>query len=444
MSQNTNSSPSPSWNLELKRIIGVIAFVIIALLIWQFRGVLPLVFTAIVLAYLLNPVANFIQRRFFDGRMRGLAVVFTFLGFVLLLILAILFVVPALVEQIQAVISGIPNFLRTLQETILTQLQNQIDLTGTPLERFLPEPTTVAQLIGVQLNEGETLEVFDLLVSQVSNFDAVAIAQQLGSSITSLGGSAFSVLGGALSFTLNFIFLLTMTFYLMGDGTTLVNAIERGMPEGYQSDFRRLLRELGNVWNAYLRGQLVLALIMGSLMFLLASILGIPNAIFLGIFAGLMEFIPNVGPTLAMVPAAGVALFAESATIPGLSGFFLAISVVIGWTILQQIEAAVLVPRIVGDSLNLHPFVVMVAVLAGLSIGGIFAVLIAAPLVASLRLIAQYIYGKLFDRELFPVDRRTVEDQRRARRPILVRLADISAQRARNLLSDRSITKRNG
>jgi predicted PurR-regulated permease PerM len=155
-----------------------------------------------------------------------------------------------------------------------------------------------------------------------------------------------------------------------------------------------------------------------------------------------MEFIPNIGPATAMIPAASIALFSQSTTFPALSGWLFALVVVGVWTVLQQTEAAVLIPRIVGDSLNLHPFVVIVAVVGGVSVGGIFAVLIAAPVVASVRLIAQYIYGKLMDKDPFPADRKTVRMHQRERRPLLVRLGDYCARWVRDLMSSRAVTRR--
>lgn len=440
--QQPSPMSSPEWDSQVKRIIGVIAFVIAVYLIYQFRVIIPLVFTAIILAYLFHPLVGFFQKRFLRGRLRPVAILMTFTLVIAIIVVSLLFVIPALIEQIQSLITGAPAFLQATQQFILDILGEQIDLRGTPFERLLPEPVIIADLLGIDMGEDGVLEVFDVLESQLANFDVLAITRQAALSLTNLTGSAFNFLGGAVSMGLNIIFLLTMTFNLMNDGENMIHAIERAVPDGYQQDARRMLRELGYVWNSYLRGQVILSLIMGVAMYLVATILGIPNAVFLGIFAGLMEFIPNIGPAMAMVPAASIALFTTSTTIPALSGFAFALTVVLVWTVLQQTEAAVLIPRIVGDSLNLHPFVVIVAILGGISVGGIFAVLIAAPVVASVRLIAQYVYGKLTGRATFPLERKSVKQAQRERRPLLVRLGDYSARWVRQLLSSRAVTKR--
>ncbi len=446
MEQPSSSAPqasqppqSPRWSDNTKRIVGIIAFVFVALLLFQFRSVITLVFSAVVIAYLFHPIADFFQERLLRGRLRVVAVLLTFLLMISLVVLALLFVLPTVIVQMQSLISNTPEFLESAQDWILDRLDDEIDFTGTPLERFFGEPLLVADIVGIEPSNIDVENMFDAADLQIATFDTVETLRQF---VATISGSAFSFVGGALSTGLNLIFLLTMIFYLLTDGKNMINAVVGAVPEGYQNDMRRMLRELGHVWNSYLRGQVTLSLIMGFAMYFMARILGIPNAIFLGIFAGLMEFIPNIGPATAMIPAAAIALFSESNTIPGLQGVFFALVVIGVWTILQQTEAAVLIPRIVGDSLNLHPFIVIVAVVSGVSVGGIFAVLIAAPVVASLRLVAQYVYGKLSDKEPFPVNRKTVSEHQRERRPVLVRLGDYCATRVRNLMSSKAVTRR--
>lgn len=163
-----------------------------------------------------------------------------------------------------------------------------------------------------------------------------------------------------------------------------------------------MLYELGQVWNAYLRGQLTLALFMGVVVFTIATLIGMPNPLILGMISLLLEFIPSIGSGLAIFPAAILALTAQSSTFPGLQGLPFALTVVIIWALLQNIEAYILVPRIMGGSLNLHPIAVILGIIAGSSLAGVLGIILAAPTVASLRIFGQYIYGKLMDRDPFP------------------------------------------
>jgi predicted PurR-regulated permease PerM len=136
--------------------------------------------------------------------------------------------------------------------------------------------------------------------------------------------------------------------------------------------------------------------------FTTATLLGVPNPFLLGTLSGLLEFIPNIGPALALFPAALLALSSQSNTLPFLSGVPFAIVVIVAWTALQNIEAIFLVPRIVGGRLNLHPFIVIIAIIGGASLVGALGIILAAPMVASARVVAQYIYGKLTDHNPFP------------------------------------------
>jgi putative heme transporter len=122
----------------------------------------------------------------------------------------------------------------------------------------------------------------------------------------------------------------------------------------------------------------------------------------LGLISFTLEFIPTIGPTIALVPAVLLALFSTSTTIGGLGGFAFALVVLVVWTVIQNIQALFVTPRVMGESLNLHPFVILLAVLAGASFGGALGVILAAPMVATIRLFGQYIYGKMFDTALFP------------------------------------------
>jgi predicted PurR-regulated permease PerM len=434
--------PSPDWDEGFKRIMIVASMILVAFIMWQFRSIFPLISIAVLVAYLLYPMTTYYQKQLFRGRLRALAVLMSFITIFLLFWTATLFVIPSLVTQTQGFLVLIPRWVSNTQAWLQDFYSWRIDFAGTPLERFITTPLIPSELLGFEGGTSDFERALMLLQQQVNDINIQSLLQQTFNSAVDLTGFGFSFVGGAFNAVLNSILMLTMTFYLMLDGGNMVNNTARLFPLGYQADFRRLLRELGNVWHAYLRGQIILAFIMGIAMYLVATILGLPNAVLLGLFAGVMEFVPNIGPTIAMVPAAAFALFSTSETIPGLGGLGFVLVVVVIWTLLQQVESVILIPRIVGDSLNLHPFVVLVAVFGGLSVGGIFGVFVAAPVVASSRLVAQYVYGKLLNRNPFPHEPASVEQMRLGRRPLLLRFGDYCAHWVRVNISSRTVTKR--
>jgi predicted PurR-regulated permease PerM len=388
---------SPYWASRTKRTVALICVVLIGLAMWRLNELLPILIVSMILAYLLSPVARFINRRVLvfgplaSKPHRTLSVILTIILVITVVIIVILVVVPLLLNQFQEFGRDIPRLLQSIGRDLERILSEPVMVGSEPLliggEPFIPLER-IRQILGAQ--SGGT----------APDIDFVGTTQTF---IGSLTGPAFSFVGGAFTAVINLIFLLTMTFYLMRDGGIFITKLVEITPSSYRNDVRRLLYELSQVWSAYLHGQITLGLVMGLIVFTVATLLGVPNPFILGTLSGLLEFIPNIGPALALFPAALLALSSQSSTLPFLSGLPFAIVVIVVWTALQNIEAIFLVPRIVGRQLNLHPFVVIVAIIGGASLVGALGIILAAPMVASARVIGQYIYGKLTDQNLFPL-----------------------------------------
>lgn len=389
---------SPEWNHRTKRTVAVIGFLAVIALFWLLREMLPIIIVSALLAFIMHPFVTFLSKRvlFFAGRAsRGWAVLFTFIGLILLVTLSVLLVLPALIDQVEGLARSLPSFLSRLEEDLEVFLAQPLMFGSDPIlingREFIPLER-IAEATGTK----DLGEIF-----QLEALDLTRAAQTFAGTVPTLSGPAFSFLGGAFNTIINITFLLILTFYLAKDGAFFVDRAATMVPEGYEGDARRLMGDMGMVWNAYIRGQLILCVVMGVVVYLAASLLGVPNAPLLGLLAGLFEFVPNIGPFLALIPAAFLGLVSTSSTLPFLSGLPFMLVIIIVWTMLQNLEAIFLVPRIMGTSLDLHPFVVIVAVLGGAVIAGALGVILAAPFVASGRVIATYVYGKLTGRHPF-------------------------------------------
>lgn len=390
---------SPAWTGRTKRYVAMFVAVIIGLALLRFSETIPIVVVAVILAYLLTPLAQWINTRvlvfgaFRRRDHRGLAVLLTFMLVIAIFIVVILVVVPGIINQFEEFGSRIPPLLESLGQALESGLSHPVTIGGEPIiingEPIIP----LEQLRAITGTPGN---------QDVLRLEDLNLVEATRSFISTLTLPAFSFLGGALTAIINIIFMFSMMFYLIRDGAIFADKLVEATPRTYRNDVRRIMYELGQVWNAYLRGQLTLSLIMGTTVFIVATLLGVPNPLILGLISGLLEFIPSIGSGLAIFPAALLALSAQSATLPFLEGTAFAIVVIVVWAILQNIEAIVLVPRVMGGSLNLHPFVVIVAVIIGASLAGALGVILAAPAVASLRVLGQYIYGKLLDQDPFP------------------------------------------
>ncbi|MBN2472021.1 MAG: AI-2E family transporter [Anaerolineae bacterium] len=376
---------SPPWSLRTRRTVSLIALLVIGLFAWRVSDIWPPVIVSLVLAYLLSPSVAWIERVMPVGspeRRRTVGTVLTFLLGIMAVVLVILLIVPAIGAQMRQFIDLIPALAERMESDLRVFLSQPINIGG---QELIP-----LEMLGANL--GAVEDTFEM-----AEVDMVGALQDLLGPLTS---PVLGALGTVLSALISMIFVLTMIFYLMKDGPRFLKDIEELFPESYHEDVRILFRRLGEIWNAYLRGQLILSLTMGTVVFLAATILGLRSPLVLGLLSGVLEFIPNLGPALALIPAALFALFFPSATIPGLEGLFFMLIVVVVWTGLQNLEAIFLVPRIMGDSLDLHPFVVIVAVIGGASLAGALGVILAAPVVATLRLFADYLMVKLIHDDL--------------------------------------------
>lgn len=411
-----NSPPpitSPAWSDRTKRTVVLVAVVGLTLVAIRLQDMLPLLLVAVVLAYLLTPLMHFIERRllghgpFREVPPRGLAILLSILVVIAFFIIVALVVLPVVINQFEAFASSIPNILVTAASGLERALDQPLTLNG--------EPILIDGLPFVPLDRIEEITGSRDLTSAISEFDLVAAVQSLVGSLPNLGGQAVSVVGGVLSALINIVLLFTMVFYLMKDGSKFADRAVMVTPYTYRNDVRRLLYELRKVWDAYLRGQLILCFVIGGAVFVIATILGLPNPLFLGLLAGVLEFLPGIGLGIALFPVLFLALFNDSNTLPFLEGGLgYAVVVGIAWSALQQFETIFLVPRIMGNQLNLHPFVVIVSVIAGANLLGLLGIVLAAPIVSSLRVVGQYAYGKLTDQNPFPTPRpKTAADRSR-------------------------------
>ena len=392
---------SPEWSPRIKRIIAIFFFLFFLALGWFVRAILPIIIVSALIAFVLNPFVTFLTRRVFRAprgstSRRGLATLIVFVVVITTIVISSFVIVPVVGTQLSEFGRRIPGWITELETLIETTLDQPIIFNGTPITLDGENPFIPMDRIEEATGTRDLSQLFQIDQLNVdSNIDAFF------SSLGSLSGPAFSFLGGAFSTLINVTFLLMMTFYLLKDGASFIRGGVNLVPDGYKDDARRLVADLADVWNAYLRGQILLGIAMGLAVYIAALALGLPSAATLGIIAGVLEFIPNLGPLIALIPAVFLALVSESATIELLSGVPFAIVVIVVWTLLQQLESVILVPRIMGQNLDLHPLAVIIGILGGAALGGALGVILAAPFMASGRVIVRYVYGKLTGRNPF-------------------------------------------
>jgi len=358
------SEPVRRWNSSTKRSVALIVLVLLALVLYRFRDVLLPLVIAFLLAFILDPIVDFLVERLRFPR--GVATTLVFLVLIV-----------AMLGVLAAPVTAVPSIQR-----IVRSLQFDLDRVISETAAFFDRPFEV---------RGYSLDL-----SEVFRELSAALRSFVGRVAEGTLDIVFSVASGAFWL----LFILIVAFYLLRDADRLVEQMDQLAPPGYRDDVIRLRQQITDVWNAFLRGQLVMGLLMIAITTVVCMIIGLPYAWALGLLAGVTEFIPSVGPIIAAVPAVLLALFQDSNFL-ALSNFWFAALVAGLYVIIQQIEGNVLLPRVLGRSLNLHPVFVLIAIIVGGSMAGILGMLLAAPVLATLRVVGLYIFCRLYDRDPF-------------------------------------------
>jgi len=368
-------STSPPWNTTTKAIVAVSALALFCLLVWVFRGLLQQVVLAVILAYLLHPLISLIDRRTPANRVT--VVLAVYLTLAVLVIATFSLVGVTTFQQALDLSRRLPGWfeegLAQLQ-LLREQLPESIIVAGVPI----PVAGLLPQLPG-----------WNELFSQVFGL----LQPILGRS----GSLAASVVTGTVAVLGQILLIFIISIYIAVDIPRIGNMIANiAHKPGFRRDAERLTSSVSQVWAAYMRGQALLAIIIFVLVSVVLGALGVDNALGLGLLSGAMEFLPVIGPLAGAGAAIFVAFFQSDPSF-GLTPLQFALAVAVAMIIIQQIENTLLVPRIVGKALNLHPLLVMVSVIMGASLAGLLGAILAAPVVASIRILGEYAWHKMLD-----------------------------------------------
>ena len=360
------NKPSPAWGASTRIVVSLAVLVILGAIVVRFRGIIPLLGVAIIASYLLLPVVRVIHARARLGW--GLATNIVFLMVVLLLLLGTTAIGLAVTREAQGIFITLQEFLAELPRGAGDLSDKVISLGPWRLR----------------------LATFDL--GSLADQALAAVQPTLTRAsvlITSFAAGAIETLAKAL-------FVLAVAYFLTLDHDRFDAAwMSFGFP-GYEDDLRRLRLTLDRIWNSFLRGQLLVVAITAVIVGILLSALGVRFALALGILFGVAKFVPIVGPILAASVAALVTLFQPGHWF-GFTPFGHVLAVLLLLTVADQLIDYLLLPRIMGASLNLHPVVILVGAIIGASLLGVVGLLLSAPGMATAILLGRYAYRKMFN-----------------------------------------------
>ena len=342
------------------QMLAIIA--VIVLLLWRLSPMLMPFVVAAMLAYLGDPLADRLERLHLS---RALAVSIVFLVLTLLLAGALLLLIPLISHQVENLIQNVPGYVDWAEHTAWPWLQAKLHL----------DPRT---------------------------FDSDRLVAAIKAHIGSVGGIAGQVLGKVSRSGLGFVLWLTnlvlipvVTFYLLRDWDRLVAAIDRLLPRSIEPTVAYLARESDAVLGAFVRGQLLVMLALGVYYGgTLSLVAGLSVGVLIGMVAGLLSFVPYLGFITGFAAAIIAALvqYGDWSHVLIVCGVF-----VVG----QLLEGYVLVPKLVGEKIGLHPVAVIFAVLAGGELFGFLGVLLALPAASVVVVLLRYLMERYQQSELY-------------------------------------------
>ncbi len=360
------TSSSPRWGSTTKLVVALTVIAITAGLLIRFREIVAPLFIAFLLAYVLYPVALFMHRKFKVSWRLASAII-------LLVLLVIIFGLLTLGGL--AIFNQIQNLITFLQE----QIQSI--------------PTFVANITSKPIEIGP-------FFLDLTKLDAANTADQLLGLVQPILTNTANILGGIATGTITTIgwllFTILVSYFILSDsGGVRTRLISFKIP-GYSEDMARIGHELGNIWNAFARGQLIIMLLTVIVYVIILGGLQVNFYLGLALLAGLARFVPYVGPWVAWITY-GLVTYFQGTTIFGLQPFGYVILVVGVAILVDMAMDNLVVPRMMGDTLKVHPAAVMVAAIVFANLFGILGVLLAAPVMATVTLVATYVIRKLFD-----------------------------------------------
>ena len=290
-------------------------------LLWFLRDIIAMLFVALLLAALIDPFANWFAKRHIP---RGVAVLIIYIGLLLILSLVFVLLIPPLVEQ-------------------ATQLIQNFGYGG-ELSKFLDDAKQLFAPTAAGLTESTSI---------------ISIVQGFSQTLTDFVGGI-----GALAI------VLVLTFYMVVEEQAVSRVFRSIAPREYQPYLSQLFDRMSGKIGAWLRGQILLGVIIGVMTFIGLAIIDVRYALVLALMAGVFEIIPYVGPIFAAIPAI-ILTFIDSPE--------KGVAVIILYVVIQQLENNLLVPRVMQKIAGLNPIVSIVALIIGLKLGGIPGAIFAIP-----------------------------------------------------------------
>lgn len=336
-----------TWNISTKTIFKLLAIAFGLYVVYLVWDILLLVFVSLILATLIDPFAVWLSEHKIP---RALAVVIVYI-----------------------VLFGLIGFALTILAPIIAH----------DLPQFFDNLSNIVSRIAEHPQWQTVMDWFGIAETTVKTPGTTSIGTPAASSAIS---GVFSTISGAMAGLFSFVVVLVITFYFVVQEDPLQKILRSVVPDQHVPYISHLIKQVRDKLGFWLRGQLILSVIIGCLVGIGLGVLNVKYAAVLALLAALLEFIPYLGPTLAVIPA-GIFAFSQD-------GLFKFLAVLVLYIVIQQIENHILVPKVMQRAVGLNPVICIVAILIGAKLAGVVGALLAIPVATALSVIIKDVLAK--------------------------------------------------
>lgn len=336
-------------------IYNAIAFIFEPLQVIFSTLIAPLIL-AFILYYLLNPIVDWLER-YKIKRIWG--VTFLFVAIIGILVGLVALAFPPIQDQVTSLVNNFPSYVDTIGTTVLGWVE------GTPLENSASD--LVEWLNGWVSNiPSVVVDYFDTAVNGLTNI--------------------FSTVSNVVVVIVTFPII---AFFLLKDDEKFFSYVIKIIPPKFRKDIKNIFATINNQVGSYIKGQLMISLSLGIMMFIGFTIIGLEYAGVLAIVATFTSIIPYVGAALAMIPAIIIALT---------TSWVMVLKLLIVWAVVQFIDGNLVEPNIMGKNLNVHPLTIIIVLLVLGDLLGFVGLVLGVPIYAISRVIATFVFRKFKQR----------------------------------------------
>ena len=372
--------------LITKIFLGILAIYLINIIFNKFPILgytLSSVIIAIIFAYIIDPIVNYLERK---GVKRQFGVIIVYISVILIFGILIVSVIPKTINEVSNLLASLPAMV----DTLIKDVNNFLTEVFAKFNIELPENfINVYKESNPKVNGNvETPQIVsDILDSMKKTINELIVKMQ-GSLMGSLS-NIVSKLYGFLTSAFRLVLIIIFSFYFSVDKERFILKVKKAIPNKYREDISYLTGNIDTALQQFIRGRMLLAIFVGVLTMIYLLILRVDFAVIIGLITCVADIIPYIGPFLGCAPAV---LFAF------MDSPMKALWVLVLFVVVQWVENNILAPKLIGDSTGLNPLVILISIIIGGGIFGVWGMVISVPLTSIIFILVDFIKIKYNDR----------------------------------------------